>query len=76
MLIPRRAGVCRRLNRVKGQAVSLMTKMEAWHSCLNTRILPSSRPTYRMSSPLAVFMEANLSTEGVVPLSVHRTRTR
>ena len=60
MFIPRRAGVCRRLDRVKGQAVSLMTKMEAWHSCPNTWILPSSRPTYGMSSPLAAFMDSQL----------------
>ena len=46
MLNPRRAGVCHRLDQVKGQAVSLVTKMVAWHSCPNTRTLPSSRLTW------------------------------
>ena len=60
MFIPRRAGVCRRLDRVKGQAVSLMTKMEAWNSCPHTWILLSSRPTYGMSSPLAAVTDRQL----------------
>ena len=45
MFIPRRAGVCRRLDRVKGQAVSSMTKMEAY---------------YGMSSPLAAGTDSQL----------------